>query len=107
MRRRSAANEAPPSLSMFRRVAPPWSESLLRRTATAASAGKRRGKAERRKEAGSSRRKNCPEQAFAENRRARDRKPPDANHQEQHLSQTGKAKRVFVSRVLLAGRVLG
>src|SRR6266404_3258565 len=107
MRRRSAANEAPPSLSMFRRVAPRWSESLLRPTATAASAGKSRGKAERRKEAGSSRRKNCPEQAFAENRRAGDQIHRDAIHEVQHISESGKVKRVFVIVVWLGVALLG
>src|ERR1700682_973791 len=80
MRRRFATHEAPPSLSVFRRVAPPWRESLLRPTATAASAGKSRGKAERRKEAACSRRKSCSDQAFVENRRAGDQVHRDGRH---------------------------
>src|ERR1700687_3003055 len=80
MRRRSATHEAPPSLSVFRHVAPPWRESLLRPTATSASAGKSGGKAERRKEANSFRRKSCSDHASVENRRAGDEIHRDGRH---------------------------
>src|SRR5258707_15492201 len=107
MIRESADNVAPTSFSMYRGVAHPWREAMLRKTATAASAGKSRRKAERRKEAGSSRRKNCPEQAFAENRRAGDQIHRDAIHEVQHISESGKVKRVFVIVVWLGVALLG
>jgi len=90
---------------MFRRVAPPWSESLLRPTATAASAGKSRGKAERRKEAGS------PEEKIVQSKHSpkiggRRSNTRDAIHEVQHISESGKVKRVFVIVVWLGVALL-